>query len=162
MRGRSESNVLSERERVEGLCRFRSHATSAQAFFVYILRCRDGSLYVGYTSDLRSRVDWHNEGFGARWTAARRPVTLVHSESFASESDAVRRERQLNRWSRAKKEALIGGRIETLMNFSRCRTLHGAPIASPSSHSISSPPASRLSASNSPAAPPQSSCRTSS
>ena len=76
-------------------------------YWVYILRCRDASLYVGHTNDVEARVVTHNNGRGARFTAARRPVTAVHAESFETEIEAIARERQLKRWTRAKKEALI-------------------------------------------------------
>ena len=75
--------------------------------FVYILRCGDGTLYTGYARDPRNREKVHNSGRGARYTAGRRPVSLVYSEALGSHGDALRRERQLKRWPRAKKEALI-------------------------------------------------------
>ncbi len=77
--------------------------------FVYVVRCADGSLYTGYALDPQERVAVHNTGRGARYTSGRRPVNLVYSESFPSIGDALRRERELKRWSKAKKEALIGG-----------------------------------------------------
>ena len=75
--------------------------------FVYIVRCADGTLYTGYARDPINRVETHNSGRGARYTSGRRPVTLVYSESFESLGDALRREAQLKRLSRAKKEALV-------------------------------------------------------
>jgi putative endonuclease len=75
--------------------------------FVYIVRCADGTLYTGYARDPRARVRVHNTGRGARYTAGRRPVTLVYAESFESVGDALRREHALKRRSRAEKEALI-------------------------------------------------------
>jgi putative endonuclease len=77
--------------------------------FVYIVRCADGTLYTGYTRDLARRERAHNTpgGRGARYTAGRRPVRLVHVERFRSIGAALRREYQLKRWKRAKKEALI-------------------------------------------------------
>jgi putative endonuclease len=79
------------------------------SFFVYIVRCCDGSLYTGYARDPSEREKVHNAGRGAKYTAGRRPVSLVYSESFDGVGDALRRERQLKRWTRAKKEALIAG-----------------------------------------------------
>ena len=76
---------------------------------VYILRCRDGSLYTGVTNDLDSRVAAHQSGRGARYTAGRRPVTVVYNEPAESKSAALKRELQIKRWSKAKKEALIKG-----------------------------------------------------
>ena len=77
--------------------------------FVYILRCRDGSYYVGSTHNVETRVRVHHSGQGPAFTARRIPVELVYQESFATLGEAVRRERQLKGWSRAKKEALIAG-----------------------------------------------------
>ena len=75
--------------------------------FVYILRCADGTLYTGWTNDLDRRVRAHNEGRGAKYTAGRRPVTLVYSESLDSRSAAQMREAEIKRWTRAEKDALI-------------------------------------------------------
>jgi putative endonuclease len=75
--------------------------------FVYIVRCADGTLYTGYARDPAAREQVHNRGRGARYTAGRRPVRLVYSESFASIGDALRRERQLKRLRRSRKEALV-------------------------------------------------------
>ena len=77
--------------------------------YVYILRCRDGALYVGQADDVLRREQAHNEGRGARFTAARRPVRAVYAEYCATAPDATVRERQLKCWTRAKKEALIAG-----------------------------------------------------
>ena len=81
---------------------------------VYILTCADGSLYVGHTRDLSTREAVHNDGRGARFTARRRPVRLLYSERCASLADAVRREKQIKGWSRAKKEALAAGDLSLL------------------------------------------------
>ena len=75
--------------------------------FVYIVRCVDGTLYTGYARNPALREKAHNGGKGARYTAGRRPVCLVYSETCQSRSDALKREHQLKRWSRARKEALI-------------------------------------------------------
>lgn len=95
------------------------------AWFVYILRCSDASYYVGHTEDVAARVERHQDGTGAVWTAARRPVSLVFEEELPSEAAAVARERQIKRWSRQKKEALISGGLTALKTLSRCRGLHG-------------------------------------
>jgi putative endonuclease len=89
--------------------------------FVYILRCSDQTLYVGYTDDLAVRERVHNEGFGARYTAARRPVRLVYSEWHDSIDSTLARERQLKHWSAKKKEALIDGDLSALKLLSRRR-----------------------------------------
>ncbi len=75
--------------------------------FVYIVRCADGSLYTGYALDPRERIRVHNTGRGARYTSGRRPVRLVYSESFETLSEALKREYELKRWPRARKQALI-------------------------------------------------------
>jgi putative endonuclease len=82
--------------------------------FVYIVRCADGTLYTGYAVDPRHREQVHNTGRGARYTSGRRPVHLVYSEAFESMTEALRREIQLKRLSRAKKEALISGGLAAL------------------------------------------------
>lgn len=75
--------------------------------FTYILRCADDTLYIGHTDDLVTREVTHNEGRGAAYTSTRRPVKMVYAEQHPSAASAIARERQLKRWSRAKKEALI-------------------------------------------------------
>ncbi len=75
--------------------------------FVYIVRCADGTLYTGYARDPRAREKAHNSGRGARYTCGRRPVTLVYSEKYRTQGEALSREYWLKRWSRQKKEALI-------------------------------------------------------
>jgi predicted GIY-YIG superfamily endonuclease len=98
--------------------------SSQQAsFFVYILRCADGSLYVGHTSDVETRVKKHNAGRGAQWTACRRPVTLLYKEQHPTDLQAITRERQLKRWTRAKKLALIHNNRPVLQSLAK-RQLH--------------------------------------
>ena len=80
--------------------------------FVYIVRCRDGTLYTGYARDPHAREKVHNSGRGARYTAGRLPVNLVYSERCESLGDALKREHELKRWTRADKEALIANRTE--------------------------------------------------
>ena len=75
--------------------------------FVYIVRCADGTLYTGYARDPLARKDAHNHGRGAKYTAGRRPVTLVHTEAFDSLGDALRREHEIKRMPRTEKAALI-------------------------------------------------------
>jgi putative endonuclease len=83
--------------------------------FVYILRCADGSFYVGSTRDsLEKRVGEHNSGEFRGYTSTRRPVTLVFHQDFDRLTDAIAAERQLKGWTRAKKEALIRGDYEAL------------------------------------------------
>jgi putative endonuclease len=82
---------------------------------VYILRCADGSYYVGITrGSLDDRVARHNEGNYDGHTARRRPVVLVFAQEFERITDAIAAERQLKGWSRAKKEAIIRGDYDAL------------------------------------------------
>lgn len=81
---------------------------------VYILRCADCSLYVGQTVDLDARLVKHNEGSASAYTATRRPVRLVYSESHVNTAKALERERQIKRWTRVKKEALISNDLALL------------------------------------------------
>jgi len=78
--------------------------------YAYLVRCADGSLYGGYTTNLRKRVSAHNgdgSGAGARYTRSRRPVTLVYAESFSTKQAAMRREWELKQLSRREKELLV-------------------------------------------------------
>jgi putative endonuclease len=75
--------------------------------FVYILRCADGTLYTGWTTDLAARERAHNEGRGAKYTTSRRPVRVVHAETHETRSAAQRREAEIKRWPRERKEALV-------------------------------------------------------
>jgi len=75
----------------------------------YILKCSDGSYYTGSTWDLERRIIEHKEGIGARHTAKRLPIELVYAEEYDRIDDAFHREKQIQGWSREKKEALIGG-----------------------------------------------------
>ncbi|AAG20390.1 MULTISPECIES: GIY-YIG nuclease family protein [Halobacterium] len=74
---------------------------------VYVIECSDGTYYTGYTTDVQRRVAEHNAGDGAKYTRGRTPVTLRHTESFDSKSEAMRREYRIKQLSRAQKEALF-------------------------------------------------------
>ena len=74
---------------------------------MYIVRCADGTLYTGYSPDPAARADAHNAGRGARYTAPRRPVTLVYTEGFRTKPRALQREYALKQLTRAGKEALV-------------------------------------------------------
>lgn len=74
---------------------------------VYVIECDDGTLYTGYTTDVERRVDEHDRGEGAKYTRGRTPVTLKHTESFESRSDAMSREHEIKSMSRSEKENLI-------------------------------------------------------
>ena len=89
---------------------------------VYLLKCSDNSIYVGHTTALTARITRHNQGRAARWTSYRRPVLLIYYETYGTETDAVQREQQIKRWSRAKKMALAKGDRRELQSLSKkCR-----------------------------------------
>jgi len=89
--------------------------------YVYILQCFDGSYYIGYTTNLKNRLKEHNEGSGGRNTRIKRPVQLLHTERFQNKYAALKREAQMKRWTRAKKEALIKGDYNLLHGLSKRR-----------------------------------------
>jgi putative endonuclease len=74
--------------------------------FVYIVECSDDTYYTGYTTDVGRRVDEHNDGKGAKYTRGRRPVELVHVESFGSQSEAMQREHAIKQLARSAKGKL--------------------------------------------------------
>lgn len=86
---------------------------------MYILKCSDSSFYIGHTNNIQERLTRHNSGRGAKWTAARLPVNLLYKESFISEQDSIKRELQIKKWSRNKKEALINGDFKKLKSLSK-------------------------------------------
>ena len=87
--------------------------------YVYLLRCADNSLYVGETSNLQTREQDHNDGRGGSYTAKRRPVCIVYAEKHNSKQEALKRERQLKRWSLQKKELLVRGDSANLSGVSQ-------------------------------------------
>ncbi len=80
----------------------------ANVNYTYMVRCKDGSLYTGWTTDLEKRLKAHNEGTaGAKYTRSRRPVTLAYAETFATPEEAMSREWDIkNRLTKEEKEAL--------------------------------------------------------
>ena len=78
-------------------------------WYLYMLRCGDGSLYTGITTDVQRRLDAHITGKGAKYTRGRGPLTLVHQESCASHSEALKRELEVKALTREEKERLIFG-----------------------------------------------------
>ncbi len=82
--------------------------------YMYILQCADGTYYVGSTNDLERRLLQHSTGEGANYTKKRLPVTLVYYEEYPRIDMAFYREKQVQRWGRKKKEALIKGENESL------------------------------------------------
>lgn len=75
--------------------------------YFYVLYCRDGSLYAGYTNDLEKRIKVHNEGKGAKYTRGRGPVRLVFSKLFSDKSEAMRAEYEFKQWPRKKKDEFL-------------------------------------------------------
>ena len=87
--------------------------------FVYILECSDGTYYTGSTRDLERRVQQHQAGEGAKYTKKRLPVKLIYFEELDRIDAAVYREKQIQSWSRKKKQALIEGRLDELPELSK-------------------------------------------
>lgn len=75
-------------------------------YYAYILKCADGSLYCGWTSDIERRVRAHNAGQGGKYTRSRLPVSLFYTETFDSKNEAMKRECALKKLSRSEKLAL--------------------------------------------------------
>ncbi|WP_208425935.1 MULTISPECIES: GIY-YIG nuclease family protein [Salinibacter] len=84
-----------------------TNEASAGGHYVYVIECSDGTYYTGYTTDVERRVDEHNDGTAAKYTRGRRPVTLVHVESYDSQSAAMQREYAIKQLRRAAKEELV-------------------------------------------------------
>lgn len=80
--------------------------------FVYIVRCADGALYTGWTTDLGRRIAQHNAGQGGRYTRAHRPVALVYHEETADRRAAMRREAIIKQMDREEKERLIAAGVK--------------------------------------------------
>lgn len=80
---------------------------AGQTGFVYIVECADGTLYTGWTTDVRRRVETHNRGQGARYTRARRPVSLVYFEQIEGKGNGLRREAAIKKLKREEKRSLI-------------------------------------------------------
>ena len=87
--------------------------------FVYILECSDGTYYTGSTKDLERRIQQHQVGEGAKYTKKRLPVKLIYFEELDRIDAAVYREKQIQSWSRKKKQALIEGRLDDLPELSK-------------------------------------------
>ena len=106
--------------------------------YMYILECADGSYYTGSTWNLEKRLWEHQNGLGANYTKKRLPVKLVYCEPYDRVEDAYRREKQIQGWSRRKKQALIENNMENLIEYSKNYTQYGRPeerLASPSTSS---------------------------
>ena len=103
--------------------------------YMYILECCDGSYYTGSTNDLELRLEQHQNGEGANHTRKRLPVELVYYEKFDRIDMAFYREKQVQGWSRAKKEALINGRNNELSLLSKNHTQY-PPVPSTGSGTV--------------------------
>lgn len=86
--------------------------------FVYILRCADGTFYVGSTTDLARRIVQHETGHGSAYTRRRLPVSLVWCEEFARIEDAFAWEKRVQGWSHAKRQAFIEGGLDAVRGWS--------------------------------------------
>ncbi|HMI06079.1 MAG TPA: GIY-YIG nuclease family protein [Flavobacterium sp.] len=91
-------------------------------YYVYILKCKDNSLYTGITNDLERRINEHNDGkLRKAYTFSRRPVQLKFYQEFTEPNQAIYFEKKLKNWSKLKKEALIAGDFDLLQTLAECR-----------------------------------------
>ncbi|MGC6402222.1 MAG: GIY-YIG nuclease family protein, partial [Flavobacteriaceae bacterium] len=95
------------------------HLQSMKKGYVYILKCANGNFYTGSTINLTRRLSQHQTGTGANYTRKHGPVELVYYQEFPSISQAFRREKQIQGWSHAKKQALIDGDFDRLSHLSK-------------------------------------------
>ena len=93
-------------------------------FSLYILQCCDGSLYIGHTDNLDSRLQQHDAGTCGSYTSTRRPLTLLHVEEFETRYEALSMERKLKGWSRAKKLAYIRGEWDDVKRLAKGEHKH--------------------------------------
>jgi len=118
--------------------------------YTYLLECSDGSYYTGSTKDLNLRLQQHQNGEGANHTKKRLPVKLVYVEFFSRIDEAFNREKQIQGWSRKKKEALIYGHQNKLPELSMAyRDIGASSTSAPekgsaSQHGVSSTSASEM------------------
>ena len=89
--------------------------------YMYILECANGNYYTGSTTDLEKRLKQHKNGEGANYTKKYLPVKLVYFEKYERIDEAFYREKQVQGWSRKKKEALISGQLEELHELAECK-----------------------------------------
>ena len=89
-------------------------------WYLYVLECRDKSLYTGITLNLQRRIDDHKNGNGGSYTRSTLPVSLVYFESYSTKSEALKRELQIKGWTRKKKLALINRDLKTLKGKFLC------------------------------------------
>ena len=96
-----------------------------EAYYAYLLRCADNSLYAGYTTDIEARENAHNAGRGAKYTRTRRPVQMVYYEAFDNKSDALKREAAYKKLTRQEKIALVERRDPRMARDLRKRSPGG-------------------------------------
>ena len=82
-------------------------------WYLYILRCKDNTLYTGITTDVEKRLEAHRSGKGAKYTRGRAPLELVYRESCGSHSDALKREAEIKKFSRQAKELLVKSQTDS-------------------------------------------------
>lgn len=88
--------------------------------WIYIIKCSDNTYYTGVTSNLDGRMDKHHSGFYPNcYTASRRPLELAFYAEFTNIKIAIQKEKQIKKWSRAKKEALINEEYDSLINLAK-------------------------------------------
>src|SRR6188768_3804292 len=94
------------------------------SFWTYLLRCSDGSYYVGHTDEIGRRLQEHHDGCVDSYTRERRPVALAWSQEFVTRDEAKESEGRIKGWSRAKKQALIDGRWDRISALARGKNRH--------------------------------------
>lgn len=107
-------------------------------FWVYILRCADGSYYTGHTDDLDRRLTQHQHGECDGYTATRRPVALAWSQPCATREEALSAELQIKGWSRKKKEAMMRGDWQEVSRLAHGTSAHGTSARGTSAHASTS------------------------
>jgi predicted GIY-YIG superfamily endonuclease len=112
--------------------------------YTYILICANGAYYTGSTTDLELRLEQHQMGQGANFTHKHLPVKLVYFEEYDRIDEAFYREKQIQGWSRAKKEALIRGDTNALHQAAMCKNA-STSLSNPASTSLSNPASTSLS-----------------
>ena len=93
-------------------------------FWIYMLRCSDGSYYTGHTDNLEHRIGLHQQGEGVGYTSTRRPVEVVFTQQCTTREEALAAELQIKGWSRKKKEALVRGDWAAIKGLSKGKHRH--------------------------------------
>ncbi|MBI5875055.1 MAG: GIY-YIG nuclease family protein [Deltaproteobacteria bacterium] len=99
-----------------------------KSYYIYILQCSDGSYYTGVTNNVERRLYEHKEGLiEGCYTHNKRPLKLMYVKEFGDIVEAISREKQIKGWTRRKKEALIAGDFEKLVELSKSHPSTGSP-----------------------------------